>query len=136
LGRNGLAHGQLSLLRCLARQHQVERRGHGAASCVSGFNGLQTHAQHIRLKNERAIAVPASAMSTTVYWPCATLSFELELELSLDLPMDADELPMDVDDALDADEVLSAITGAAPRHNTTAVAKGRADFKNCCMGAC
>jgi hypothetical protein len=59
---------------------------------------------------------------------------ELELELSLDLPMDADELPMDVDDALDADEVLSARAGAALRHNAAAVAKGRTDFKNCCMG--
>lgn len=64
------------------------------------------------------------------------MSLELELELSLDLPIDTDELPRDVNEALDADDVLSASAGAAPTHRARAVAKGRADFKKCCMEGC
>lgn len=72
----------------------------------------------------------------TVYWPWSTLSLELELELSLDFPIDAEELPTEVDDALDADEVMSASADAALRHNASAAARGRAVFRKYCMGAC
>jgi hypothetical protein len=50
----------------------------------------------------------------------------LALELSLDLPSDADELPTDVDDALEADDVLSASAGGAPSSKVRVIAKGNA----------
>jgi hypothetical protein len=58
-----------------------------------------------------------------------------ELELSLDLPMDADALPTDVDDALDAEAVLSAVAVEALRHNARAATRGRVAFRMFCMGA-
>jgi hypothetical protein len=78
----------------------------------------------------------SSATSKTVYWPWVTLSLELELELSLDLPIDADELPSEVNDALDADDVLSANAGAEPRQNAITAASGRAGLRRCCMKVC
>ncbi|MBI2753342.1 MAG: hypothetical protein HYX46_07490 [Betaproteobacteria bacterium] len=49
-------------------------------------------------------------------------------ELSLDFSMDVDELPTDADEALDADEVLSARAGSAASVNARVVASDRA----CC----
>jgi hypothetical protein len=54
-------------------------------------------------------------------------------ELLLDFSMEADELPMDVDDALDADDVLSACAARAARANASARNKGRVAFRKCCM---
>ena len=45
-----------------------------------------------------------------VYWPCATRS--LVEELLLDFSLEADELPIEVDDALDADEVADWLKSA------------------------
>lgn len=44
-------------------------------------------------------------------------------ELLLDVPSDADELPTDVDAALDADDVLSASAGAAARQRDSTEAR-------------
>lgn len=44
--------------------------------------------------------------------------------------MDVDELPMDVDDALDADEVLSARATAPDRDSVNVVARSSAVFRN------
>ena len=66
-----------------------------------------------------------------VYWPCATRS--LVDELLLDFSLDADELPMDVDDALDADEVLSAQAGTATSDKASAAAEMRLAVNEGCM---
>jgi hypothetical protein len=56
-------------------------------------------------------------------------------ELLLDFSIDADELPIDVDDALDADEVLSAQAGNAVVSDRASVAAGMKPAVNgCCMG--
>ena len=73
----------------------------------------------------------SAAISTTVYGPCATLS--LVDELSLDFSTEVDELPMDVDDALKADDVLSASAGAAEKTIASALTKGTTALNTCCM---
>ncbi len=51
----------------------------------------------------------------------------------LDFSLDADELPIDVDDALDADEVLSAQAGAAVKAKVSAAAPMARVVKEWCM---
>lgn len=70
-------------------------------------------------------------ISTTVYGPWATLS--LVDELLLDFSIEADELPIEVEDALEAEEVLSAIAGSVAQPSASALNKGRAVFKNGCI---
>jgi hypothetical protein len=55
-------------------------------------------------------------------------------ELLLDFSMEADELPTEVDDALDADEVLSASADADARHKASVAARRRVLFRRGCMG--
>jgi len=45
-------------------------------------------------------------------------------ELLLDFSTEADELPIEVDDALDADEVLIACTGVVDRPKANALIRG------------
>jgi hypothetical protein len=49
-------------------------------------------------------------------------------ELLLDFSMEVDELPTEADEALDADEVLSARAGAAASINAIEEARGRTYF--------
>lgn len=92
-GSNGLARGQLVALNGLAWKQQEKFAG------LDWRCGLHAQAQHVGL------FCPCQYLNDGE-GPWATRS--LADELLLDFSMEADELPTEVDEALDAEEVLSA----------------------------
>ncbi len=58
----------------------------------------------------------------------------MPVELLLEVSSDVDELPTDVDAALEAEDVLSATAGSAARPKVRAAISGKVILRTVCMG--